>query len=453
MATLKPGQKNTIELHHGTITLQFGTDSDSLTIARLAQWQHVFQSKQPDLTTGVYVYDPALFDPDNPSSRARKLLGQDEVVTLGSIRNTLYFGEETDVSYLDPEHVRLTLVGKKVEILNVGKTPFTIDHSVNEQQVETNTVQENNGNKAIRIPFGYFPDYREKNSILDWYLRVIGYPFGSRRNEVRLVLDEVDARPRQKILDVGCGDGIWTNYLAANSKADVHGLDISEHDLQVAKIRAEKTNTKVAYHLQDAAQMDFEDDTFDTIFSISTLEHTDDDQAILNEMFRVLKPGGKIVISVPRKIALPIVHFWLLFPKKARFFLNSSLQQASSVEEYVAHVNTKFAHQRLYNLKKIQRKLSQAGLKYQKHRYHISFFGLLPHSIVHTLKVFEWSKTKTSSYSFFNQVVFAISFPFLYPWYLLDNLLPDKKGFVIIAVATKPTTKSRTRSQTRNKDE
>jgi ubiquinone/menaquinone biosynthesis C-methylase UbiE len=297
------------------------------------------------------------------------------------------------------------------------------------------------------MQFGYFPDFKNGNPLGDLYLRLIGYPFGSRRNEVRLVLDEVNAQPGQKILDVGCGDGIWTNYLADATTAEIHGLDVSKHDLTIAKKRAKQSNVTVHYHLEDATKMSFKANSFDTVFSISTLEHTDNDDPIFKEMYRVLKPGGKLIVSMPTDRVLPIVKWWLKLPKPLRFFLQTPIQQANSEKEFVKLVNTKFVHNRLYTLASVKKKFKQAKIAYSHHRYHISFFGLVPHSIVHTLKMFEWNKTKTSAYSFFNQVVFAATFPLFYPWYLLDNLLPNKKGFVIIVTGCKPTRKTRKKKQ------
>jgi ubiquinone/menaquinone biosynthesis C-methylase UbiE len=288
------------------------------------------------------------------------------------------------------------------------------------------------------MQFGYFPDFKNSNPFGDLYLRLIGYPFGSRRNEVRLVLKEVNAQPGQKILDIGCGDGIWTNYLANSSQAEIHGLDVSKHDLNIAKKRAALSKVNVRYHLEDATKMSFKTATFDTVFSISTLEHTDNDDAIFKEIYRVLKPGGKIVVSMPTDRVLPIAKWWLKLPKPLRFFLQTPLQKANSVKQYVSLLNKKFVHKRLYTIDSIQKKFAKAKILYSQHRYHISFFGLVPHSLVHTLKLFEWQKTKTSAYSFTNQVIFALSFPVLYPWYLLDNLLPNKKGFVIIVIGHKP---------------
>lgn len=445
MTTLKKNASTTIKFDTGYVSLKFGAGKKELRVASLAQWQHVFTSKQPDLTTGVYVYDPELYDPQQPHSRARKLLGQDELVKLGSIRNPLYFSDETSVSDLDPEHIDITLVGESLHLQNVGSTAVLVEHIKEYLPGHRKAPNAKKQKQSERVPFGYFPDYKDTNFLLDWYLRVIGYPFGSRRNEVRLVLNEVDAKPSQKILDIGCGDGIWTNYLASDSGAEVHGVDISKHDLDLAQQRADKTGTVVEYHHQDATQLDFESNSFDTVYSISTLEHTEDDQAILNEMCRVVKPGGKIVVSMPRKIELPIVNLWLLIPKPLRFFLQKTVREASTMKEYVTNVNTKFVHKRLYSLDSIKKKMKQAGVLFSDHRYHISWFGLLPHSLVHTLRLFEWSKTRDSSYSFFNQLIFAITFPFFYPFYVLDNAFPKKEGLVIVAVGYKPNISKQTK--------
>ena len=65
------------------------------------------------------VYDPKFYGPQNPNSRARKLLGEGEVIILGSARNQIYFGNKGKWdSKLQMEHVKVLLKDKDKICLN-----------------------------------------------------------------------------------------------------------------------------------------------------------------------------------------------------------------------------------------------------------------------------------------------------------------------------------------------
>lgn len=97
---------------------------------------------------------------------------------------------------------------------------------------------------------------------------------------------------KSPVLDLGCGFGEFMLGFA-EKKIDV-GLDVDKKDLSVAK----KTNKYKKLVLADARKMPFANCTFNTIISISTLEHIKNSNKLLKECFRVLKPGGRIIASI-----------------------------------------------------------------------------------------------------------------------------------------------------------
>ena len=91
-------------------------------------------------------------------------------------------------------------------------------------------------------------------------------------------------------LDVGCGAGFLSNELARQG-IQVTGLDISPESLRVA---ANYDTTKsVKYLSGDAYQLPFESESFDSVSAMDFLEHVDDPSKAVNEIGRVLKPGGQ----------------------------------------------------------------------------------------------------------------------------------------------------------------
>lgn len=101
--------------------------------------------------------------------------------------------------------------------------------------------------------------------------------------------------PRSSILEVGCGDGSFTKELVKYSP-DVVAIDISES--QIAE------NAKhfggITFQQHDVAErFPFELGAFDVIWCSEVLEHLFDPAFALREMHRILKPGGKLLVTVP----------------------------------------------------------------------------------------------------------------------------------------------------------
>lgn len=92
-----------------------------------------------------------------------------------------------------------------------------------------------------------------------------------------------------KVLDVGCGGGFLSNYLAKEGLS-VTGIDLSESSLAIAT-RKDETRT-VNYIKANAYEMPFEDGSFDVITSTDFLEHVDEPKRVLREVARCLKTGG-----------------------------------------------------------------------------------------------------------------------------------------------------------------
>lgn len=117
---------------------------------------------------------------------------------------------------------------------------------------------------------------------------------------LKLVGQQVDLKDK-KILDAGCGQGVWLNQFAKFTAAEnVFGADIDPESIDIAKqnypeIPAENLKVSTAEELQ------FDDNMFDVAFSNEVLEHVEDDDQAVSELIRVLKPGGKLIIFTPNR--------------------------------------------------------------------------------------------------------------------------------------------------------
>jgi SAM-dependent methyltransferase len=106
-------------------------------------------------------------------------------------------------------------------------------------------------------------------------------------------LRRVELRPGQRVLDVGCGAGIFL-HLVAERGGMAFGLDASEALVELARRRAPEAEVRVG----DMEALPYDDDVFDAVTGFNSLFFATDFVAALREARRVAKPGAPIVIQV-----------------------------------------------------------------------------------------------------------------------------------------------------------
>ncbi len=284
----------------------------------------------------------------------------------------------------------------------------------------------------MAFSFGYVPDYRKKSLLKDIYLKIFGYPYPPRRNEARKLFKLLKPKKSDKILDIGSGDGIW--YLGLLRKGfDITGIDISKHDISKLKARAEKLNLIPKIVKMDAQNMRFKDESFDKIYSISTIEHIPDDNAVYKGAYRILRKGGKFVISIPLHKASLYSKIIVVLPKfiKNALFVEG-IANSKNEEGVIAFHSKKYSHFHNYREDEIIKRLKKIGFKIEKIGYNCKFFGSLIFSMYHSLKIFEREKGMETGYKFKNATLFALVAPVFYLFFLIDDLLFWEKGLIII---------------------
>lgn len=126
------------------------------------------------------------------------------------------------------------------------------------------------------------------------------------RPAVFSAIDALELKPGSRGLDAGCGIGNHTLWLAeaVSPGGYVTGVDISKEGLEIAKEKLESSNLKkqVSFKMGDIFDLPFEENTFDWVWSADVLylwfmgskESPVSPQAVIKELARVIKPGGKI---------------------------------------------------------------------------------------------------------------------------------------------------------------
>lgn len=112
----------------------------------------------------------------------------------------------------------------------------------------------------------------------------------------------------ERILDLGCGEGRHTHAMFAAANCHAVGVDLGYADVHktrqafwdaygVPPVEDQQWSVSVA----DALRLPFPDGSFDKVICSEVLEHIPDYEAALDEVFRILKPGGVFAASVPRE--------------------------------------------------------------------------------------------------------------------------------------------------------
>jgi len=135
---------------------------------------------------------------------------------------------------------------------------------------------------------------------------------------------------QKKILDLGCGTGLTTFYLAV--RGDVVGLDLDVS-------RAQRDFSELKFVQGSAEYLPFKNEQFDEIYCYDVLEHVDDLQKTLLEISRTLKKNGKLIADVP---------FW----KSEKFLLRVRPKYHEEIH-----------HQRIFAYEELEQRMKELGFE------------------------------------------------------------------------------------------
>ena len=166
-------------------------------------------------------------------------------------------------------------------------------------------------------------------------------------------LERLGLQPGERLLDIGCGSGRHTGEAYRLQGVDTLGADRSLTDLKQARERLElhdrlKEHGGGRWYLAaaDVVRLPFMDGCFHAVICSEVMEHIPDHRRAADELVRVLRPGGRLAISVPR-----------YFPERICWALSSDYHQANQ------------GHVRIYQKKPLIRMIERTGLTLERVHY------------------------------------------------------------------------------------
>ena len=119
----------------------------------------------------------------------------------------------------------------------------------------------------------------------------------------------------KEILDVGCANGGISKRIA-NMNFKVHGIDVLESSIRIAKEFNSTPNT--SFEVRDLMKNYFEENSFDCVIFLETIEHVENPAQYLKEFHRILRPNGCVILSTPNATSLKNILYALSYRKKEK---------------------------------------------------------------------------------------------------------------------------------------
>jgi len=128
------------------------------------------------------------------------------------------------------------------------------------------------------------------------FMKNLPKPFGRSPFAVTLLEPE----PQDRILNVGCFNGALEYYYLQGKVEDFQGIDVNEEAIRLARDWCSRAlGSPDHFKVAGAEEIPYPDESFDKVLCLDVFEHVNDEKKTVSEIYRILKPGGVLVLSVP----------------------------------------------------------------------------------------------------------------------------------------------------------
>lgn len=193
------------------------------------------------------------------------------------------------------------------------------------------------------------------------YLKKLWHQAAEENNRNLVLL--LEKNPKAKVLDLGCDDGILVKerIIKFVGSEDIWGIDIDKKVLQEAKKRG------IKIFCQDLNKpLSFKNNFFDVVEANQIIEHLTDTDLFLSEVYRVLKPGGYLLISTENLSSWHNLFSLFLGFQAPSQDISSKFRPANPFSLCQVRPRPWTAHQRVFTLLGLKKFLEAYGFKVEK---------------------------------------------------------------------------------------
>ncbi len=181
------------------------------------------------------------------------------------------------------------------------------------------------------------------------------------RNRLKIINANCDSLENKTVLDVGCAYGGQT-ILIAQQSGMLYAIDFEEHKVEYFKKKLSETDiSNISVDVGDAQALKFDDEFFDIVTAIEVLDHVESEEKVLNELNRVLKKDGTLVMVVPNK--------WWIFETHGANLPLLKWNRVPFFSWLPKKIHDRWAKARIYSKSNIRKLLINQGFKINSMTY------------------------------------------------------------------------------------
>lgn len=254
---------------------------------------------------------------------------------------------------------------------------------------------------------------------LDKILSKVG-DLNFRRRIVKM-LEYLQINRSDTVLDAGCGEGFYSMIFSNLYNCHVTAIDSDVMILDRAKTWL-KDDRNIDFQIANLCKLEFPDGYFDKIVCSEVLEHITDDAVAVRELYRVLKPGGVLALTVPNN---NYPFLWDPFNKIRNFLGLGHFNPKSEVWGGI----WAYDHKRLYSVDELEKLINDVGFKVEVTEvlthYGLPFNHLLlvlgkrfytslpvPESVKDSMEKFRWKDNKNNRKTIISTLIACVFYVF-----------------------------------------